>query len=209
MACGLGVATPAHADLELQIGVAAGASFIRTMPALTSRTVTTTAARDVPGGDVALRGSLAALGGGLDVAFSTDDRWIFPMIGFAGYGAVGNYDTVRSSLDGSIATVRPWTTFEGDVLLPGVGYRVKRRRFSFSAGLRTGLVWLAAKGSVAGGAASSSLSLVAISALLQAEIAACRRLDPVTRVCLQLAPRIYDFGFLNGATLGLRVEWGR
>ena len=64
-------------------------------------------------------------------------------------------------------------------------------------------------GSIAGGTGDSSTSLSGFSGVLQAELAACRRLDPVTRVCVQVAPRIYDFGFMNGATLGLRVEWGR
>ena len=43
---------------------------------------------------------------------------------------------------------------------------------------------------------------------LQTDIKACRRLDPTTRLCLQVAPRLYDFGFVNGATVGLRIEWG-
>jgi hypothetical protein len=160
-------------------------------------------------GKVPIGGSLAAAGGGLDLAFSVDDRWIFPVLGFAGYGAVGSYDAVITSTDGSIARVRPWSAYEVDVLLPGIGYRVKKRRFLFTAALRSGVVWLAASGSVAGGTESTAISLAGVSPLVQAEIEACRRLDPVTRVCLQVAPRIYDFGFMNGATFGLRVEWGR
>ena len=64
-------------------------------------------------------------------------------------------------------------------------------------------------GSVSGAGASTLMTLSGTSLLVQAEIEACRRLDPMTRMCLQAAPRIYDFGFVNGATFGLRVEWGR
>lgn len=209
-ACGLLISSAAHADdVDFQLTAGAGVSWVRKMPALKTTGTTTTAARVLDEGEVATGGSLAAFGAGIDLGFTVDDRWVVPVLGFAGYGAVGSYDAVISSLDGSIASVRPWSAYEVDLLLPGVGYRVKRRRLMFSALVRTGVVWLAAQGSVAGGADSVPISLVGISGLVQAEIEACRRLDPVTRVCLQVAPRIYDFGFMNGATFGLRVEWGR
>lgn len=179
------------------------------MPALRSSGVTATVARDVPEGKVPIGGSLTLLGAGLDVAMTADDRWMFPVLGFGGYGAVGSHDAVVSSLDGSIAHVRPWSAYELDLLLPGVGYRVKKRRFLFSASVRTGVVWLAAGGSVAAAGESVPISLVGVSGLVQAEIEACRRLDPIMRVCLQVAPRIYDFGFMNGGTVGVRIEWGR
>jgi hypothetical protein len=205
----LGVASAARADVDFQIAMGAGASWIRSMPALKTTGLTSTAARDVPPGKVALGGSLVALGGSLDIAVSADDRFIFPLLGFAGYGAVGSYDRITTSLDGSIASVRPWSAYQLDVLLPGIGYRLKRRRFLFSAGLRTGIEWLAAGGSVAAGAESAPITLIGVAALVRAELEACRRLDPATRVCVQVAPRIYDFGFLNGATFAVRVEWGR
>jgi hypothetical protein len=44
--------------------------------------------------------------------------------------------------------------------------------------------------------------------LLQAEIVACRRLDPTMRACLQVVPRLYEYELLNGVTFGLRMEWG-
>ena len=53
------------------------------------------------------------------------------------------------------------------------------------------------------------LDLSAASIVLQAEIEACRRLDPTTRVCLHVAPRFYDFSAANGITAGIRMEWGR
>jgi len=202
------VASPAHADLDFQVSGTAGVSWLRSMPALKSPE-TLTSARQVPDGKLPSGGSIFALGGAFDMGVSVDDRWIVPVLGFAGYGAIGSYDTVVTSIDGSIARVHPWTSYQVDVLLPGIGYRVKRRRFMFAATIRSGFSYFGASGVVSGGALSTPFSASDFSPLVQAELEACRRLDPLTRVCLHVAPRIYDFGFLNGATFGLRVEWGR
>jgi hypothetical protein len=204
----LGSSAPASADVDFQLGATGGAAWMRSLPALTTPSVTT-AAREVPESRVPIGGSLTWAGAGFDLGMSVDDHIVIPGFGLAGYGAVGSYDTIVTAADGSIARVRPWSAYRLDVLLPGLGYRTKHRRFMFEVSLRTGVSGMYMGGSIAGGAAESSTSLSAYSPVLQAEIEACRRLDPVTRVCVQLAPRIYDFGFMNGATLGLRVEWGR
>ena len=200
--------THARADLDFQVSATGGVSWLRAMPAL-KMPETTTSARVVSESKVPIGVPLFALGGAFDMGVTSDDRWAIPLFGFGGYAAVGSYDTIVTSVDGSIARARPWSTYEVDVLLPGLGYRVKKRRFMFAATLRTGIVYLATGGSVAGGADFVPFTASGTSALLQAEIEACRRLDPLTRVCLHIAPRIYEFGFLNGATFGLRVEWGR
>jgi hypothetical protein len=207
LACALW-AEPAHADVELEMAALGGVAWTRSLPTLTSAR-TLTAARDVRESHVAIGGSLFAVGGGVDFGLALDDRLMLPGLGFAGYGAVGSYDTVLTSADGSIARVRPWTTYQLDLLLPGVGYRMKHRRFMFVASVRTGISGMFMNGSIAGGDGDTLASLSGMSGLLQVELEACRRLDPVTRVCAQLAPRIYDFGFMNGATVGLRMEWGR
>lgn len=201
-------AQPARADAELQVSAFGGVAWTRSLPTLKSEG-TMTLARDIGESRVAVGGPLLALGGGVELGLSLDDRLFFPGVGFAGYGAVGSYDTVLTSADGSIARANPWTTYRFDVLLPGIGYRMKHRRFMFIASLRTGVSRMFMSGSMAGGDGETLSSLSATSGLLQVELEACRRLDPVTRVCAQLAPRIYDFGFINGATLGLRIEWGR
>jgi hypothetical protein len=143
------------------------------------------------------------------MSFIVGDRWSIPGFGVGAYGAVGSYPAIVTSVDGSIARVRPWSTYAVDVLLPGIGYRIKQRRFMFSASVRTGVSLMHVGGSVAGGADEQQFSLSGASPLLQAELEVCRRLDPVTRACLQVAPRLYDFGIMNGAIFGLRVEWGR
>jgi hypothetical protein len=201
-------AAPSRADLDVQIAGGPGVSWIRTMPALTSAK-TSMFARDLPEHEVPIGGSVTAIGGSFDAVFVLGDRWMVPIFGIGAYGAIGSYPAIVTSADGSIAHVRPWTTSEIDMLLPGVGYRVKRRRFQFSAALRPGLSHLDTSGSIAGGAVEEPTTFTGLSALLQVELEACRRLDPVTRGCLQIAPRIYDFGIMNGATFGLRVEWGR
>ena len=198
----------ASADVDFQVSAAAGVRWIRTMPTMRNGSVTTFA-RELPRQRVALGDSVTALGGALDLGLVVDDRWIVPGFGVGAYGAIGSYPTIATSVDGSIARVRPWSTVELEILLPGVGYRMKRRRFMVSASLRTGISSLHVGGSVAGGADEQPLRLSGVSPMVQAEIEGCRRLDPVTRVCLQVAPRIYDFGIMNGATFGLRVEWGR
>lgn len=201
-------AGPARADVELEAAAIGGLAWTRALPSLKSAS-TQTAAREVRASEVAVGGSLYAIGGGVDVGLAVDDRLLLPGIGVAAYGAVGSYDTVLTSVDGSIARARPWTTYQLDLLLPGVGYRVKHRRFMFVASLRTGVSAMSMGGSVAGGRGDELASLTGVSALVQVELEACRRLDPVTRICAQVAPRIYDFGFMNGATFGVRVEWGR
>lgn len=199
---------PARADIELEVAATGGLAWTRSLPTLKSAS-TLTAAREVRESQVAIGGSLFAMGGGVDVGLTLDDRIYLPGIGFAGYGAVGSYDTVLTSADGSIARARPWTTYRLDFLLPGIGYRMKLRRFMFVASVRTGVSGMYMEGSIAGGDGEALASLSGVSGVVQVELEACRRLDPVTRICAQLAPRIYDFGFMNGATLGLRVEWGR
>lgn len=204
------LASPAtsRADADFKLGATGGVAWMRSLPALTTPS-TTTAAREVPESRVPIGGSLTWAGAGFDLFMSLDDHILIPGIGLAGYGAVGSYDTILTAADGSIARVRPWSAYRFDVLLPGLGYRTNHRRFMFQASLRTGVAGMYMGGTIAGGAGESSTSLSAYSPVLQAELEACRRLDPVTRVCVQVAPRIYDFGFMNGATLGLRVEWGR
>lgn len=201
-------AAPARADVELEAAAIGGLAWTRSLPTLKSAS-TLTAAREVRASEVAIGGSLYAIGGGVDVGLAVDDRLFLPGVGFAAYGAVGSYGAVLTSADGSIARARPWTTYQLDFLLPGVGYRIKHRRFMFVASLRTGISAMSMGGSIAGGNGDELASLSGMSGLVQVELEACRRLDPVTRICAQVAPRIYDFGFMNGATLGLRVEWGR
>ena len=208
LACALAFAPEARADFDFQLAIGTNARWMRATPTLTTPPLLTSA-RDLPDGKVPMRGGQTMLGGYVDVALTIDDRWVVPMLGAAAYHAAGTYDAVITSRDGSIVRARPWTTFSADILLPGLGYRVKKRRWMFGAALRTGVSWLAMEGVMASGAEADPIELSASTFFVQAELEGCRRLDPTTRVCLLAAPRVYDHQLMNGALFGLRVEWGR
>ncbi len=202
------VATDARADFDFQFAAGLNGSWLRKTPSLSTPPVITYA-RELEGGEVPMRGSVFTIGPYIDVALTLDDRWSVPLLGGAGYLAVGSYDQVVTSYEGSLVNVRPWSTFRGDLLLPGLGRRFKHRRYMWGAAVRTGIGYMSMGGSLADGRDSAPLDLSATTFVLQAELEACRRLDPTTRVCLHAAPRIYDFGFMNGLTFGIRGEWGR
>lgn len=201
-------ARDARADVELQFATTAGAGWLRQSPTLGSSALSTSA-RDIGASRVRTGRSLVSAALGFDAGLAIDDRWMVPLFGGNAGWAVGSHDSLVTSIDGSIAGVRPWTTFRGDILLPGLGRRWKHRRSSWGAALRTGVTYTSMKGTVAAGTESVPLELQATTFLLQAEIEACRRLDPTTRVCLLVAPRIYEHQLLNGVSVGLRMEWGR
>jgi hypothetical protein len=198
----------ARADFDFQLSMGANARWMRAAPAMAAPRLTTFT-REIAGGDVPMRGGTTMLGGYVDAAVVLDDRFLLPLIGGGYYAAGGSYDAVITSRDGSIVRMQPWTTESLDIYLPGLGYRVKRRRWLFGAAVRTGVSFLAMEGLLADGIEWSPLETKRTTFLLQAELEVCRRLDPTTRVCLQVAPRIYDHTLLNGVMFGLRAEWGR
>jgi hypothetical protein len=148
------------------------------------------------------------LGGSADSALITGRSWVFPMLGLAVHGAAFSSPRVIGSVDGSIVEQRSWTAFDVDGLLPGVGYRWTERRWMFGATIRTGVSGAELIASVASGRQTVDHELVKVSFLLRAELEGCRRIDPVERVCLSVAPTIYQFGFGNGGVVGLRWEVG-
>ena len=202
------VAQDAAADVDLQVAVGLSTGYLRNIPSLGAGKVST-AARDIAAGDVAARGGLWLLGGTVDLQLTIDDRWTMPLLGATGMWAVGQPAPVSTSFDGSIAHIRPRTAFRGDLLLLGVGRRWKHRRYMYGLAARTGISQIAMDGDVAAGTSRTSLDLSATTFLFTVEAEGCRRIDPEVRVCLQVAPRIYEHQFLNGVTFGLRMEWGR
>jgi hypothetical protein len=198
----------ARADFDFQLSMGTNARWMSATPAMAAPELTMFS-RIVPAGDVPMRGGMTMLGAYVDAAVTLDDRWVLPLIGGGYYHALGSYNAVISSRDGSLVRMQPWTADSLDIYLPGLGYRMKRRRWMFGAALRTGVSFLAMDGLVADGAEWAPLETKAMTFLLQAELEACRRLDPTTRVCLQVAPRVYDHQLMNGVMFGLRAEWGR
>jgi hypothetical protein len=213
LSCGLLAARPAQADLDVQLAGGASLDWMRTMPRslstlhtqdLSSRVLPSGTRLGTPGG-----GGLTMLGGYVDTSLTVDDRLTIPMLGVAGLVAAGPYDTLVTHADGSVARVHPWTAWRVDILLPGVGVRHKHRRLMLAASVRTGASFLRMGGRIASGASSVPAELVSASFLVQAELEACRRLDPMTRVCVFFAPKVYQFAIANGASAGVRMEWGR
>jgi hypothetical protein len=196
----------ARAEVGLQLTLGPGVLWTRSTPTLTSGPLS--APREIGKLPVPMRGGLTSVGGYLDTQLTIADRTTMPLFGFGYYGAVGSYATVVSSLDGSVANIEPWTAYRWDLLLPGLGGRWKHRRWMVEASVRTGVAAIGMHGSVATGADTHRVDPSGLSFLLAGQASVCRRLDPWQRLCVEVAPRIYDFGFLNGATAGLRWEWG-
>jgi hypothetical protein len=196
----------ADADLQLTLGMSGG--WLRRYPTFAVGGLATSA-REIGPGTIKSRSGVGLVGftSGLDV--SVDSRVSLPLFGLGLAWAAGPYDTEVSSYDGSIAKLTPWTTFRADILLPGFGYRGKHRRWMWAAAIRSGVSYLRTDAAVAAGAESVSTPLTAWTFLLQAEVEGCRRLDPTTRLCLQVAPRIYEHQLLDGLMVGVRAEWGR
>lgn len=197
----------ARADVELQLAAGISAGWMREAPALTVDAFDA-GGRSFRGGDLRNRGGLWLLGGTAELGATVDDRWLVPIGGATLMWATGSQPPISTSLDGSIAELRPRTAFRADILLPGLGRRWKRRRNMFSLVGRTGITWLGMAGSVANGTTLTSISSGSGGFLFQIEAEGCRRLDPERRVCLQVVPRVYEQRFLNGVIFGLRVEWG-
>ena len=194
--------------VHFQLENGPSATWIPRMPSMTTNDVTV-GPRTLPSQDIATGGSLWGFGWNLDTSVVFSDRYVLPLFGVSLYGAIGSYDRIRTGLDGSIASVRPWTAFTADILLPGFGYRAKHRRWMFSATARLGASVITESGSVAAGTEVTDLSLTAGTFAVFGELEACRRLDPLSRVCLMVAPRILGFGFMNGGTIGIRMELGK
>jgi hypothetical protein len=198
----------ARADFDFQIATSVSGGWFRQTPTFTSKAITTSA-REIGEGRIRTGKSLAMLGIGADTELVIDDHLRVPVLGGNVAWAIGPSDATVTSLDGSIASVRPWSTFRGDILLPGVGRRWKHRRNMWGAAIRSGISFATMGGTVAAGAESVALELMAATFLVQIELEGCRRLDPTTRVCLHVVPRLYEYELLNGVTFGLRMEWGR
>lgn len=186
----------------------AGGGWLRETPDLQSEGISLESRR-LGEGTLRSRGGIAMLGFGFDTELTIDDRWKVPLSGVNFWWATGRYDAVNTSFDGSIAHVQPWTGYRIDLLFPGFGRRIKLRRNMVSFAFRTGASRLRMDGTVAAGASENELALTRWTFLAQIEVEGCRRLDPTTRVCLQIVPRVYEHTLLNGLTVGIRMEWGR
>lgn len=208
------VAAPAQARparLDFEAGAQVVVHHLTTVPTMTladnSGDMSFRSVRgSLPGGD----GSLTTVGGLADVSILFDDRYRLVLGGFGAYGAVGPSPRVLTTIDGSPAELRPWTSARLDFVLPGLDMRFKHRRWMFAVGARGGIavLWMSASIVSANAKEDLSPSPYAASAFVRGNVEVCRRLDPVQRACVVAAPSLYDYGWFTGAQLGLRWEWG-
>ena len=94
------------------------------------------------------------------------------------------------------------------MLLPGLGVRVKSRRWLFEASIEPGLSIFFTNGQIVLGSSTRDWSFGRSTFTLRGDLAACRRLDPMERACVFFAPALYEFGAINGGSVGLRWELG-
>jgi hypothetical protein len=203
-------ARPAAAEKGTGIGGSFGGQF-EWMPYVPSLGVPTTSTpvRTIEGGTLPPSGSLFFAGAQADSSLVVRSRLVVPLVGISGALAAGNSSAVVTTLDGSIAEVRPWTAYRVECLLPGIGVRLTRRRWTVSAWARGYVVGVGMGASIATAGGSSDLSSPSRFGLaVRAELEGCRRLDPLNRLCMFVAPALYEFGPFNGGSAGLRWELG-
>jgi hypothetical protein len=201
-------------DVGLEWNTSADVRFdyLRRMPAMDMGTPTDLPLRTLQAGSVPSTGSQAFAVVTWDTGVVINGRWMLPIIGLQFGWAVGASSDVRSSLDGTMLQLRPSSADFVTLELPGIGMRFKARRWMLAAVVRPSatLMWMGA--TAADGNASYDLggspNLTASTFGVRADIEGCRRLDPVERACVFLAPAIYEFAPLNGGSIGIRMEFG-
>jgi len=205
----------AHAEeprFQLETSLDARDVWVRTMPAMSLRSPFDTPLRTLPAGTLPSTGSQQFLSFTWDSQLAVNDRWLVPLFGIQFGWAIGTSPEVVTSLDGSIVHMRTWSADLGSALLPGVGLRVKRRRWMFAADVRGVLSFAWMNANAATGADSADLAggqaFYALAPGVRAELEACRRLDPVQRACVIVSPALYEFSAFNGGSIGIRWEVG-
>jgi hypothetical protein len=184
--------------------------YLRSMPKLELSDPTKTTGRTVGTGTLPSTGAQHFLAMGVDTAVIVDQRLQLPIFGFYGGGAIGESPRVISNVDGTFVTLKPWTSGVLTMLLPGVGVRFKERRWLFNASIRAvaSFVWMSVAYTTGVTVDDSQPSLWASTFGARGHVEVCRRFDPESRACLFVEPHVYEFGFMNGGSAGLRWEFG-
>ena len=154
-------------------------------------------------------GSTTLMGGGFELGVNVGKHLILPIVGGSYTTALGGYREREASFDGTIIHYRPWTTEMVTFSLGGLGYRSNVGRWTFSATALPGIAGISSGADAAYGLNTFELNPGKTLFYLSAEIAACRRLDPMERLCVVAAPNVYEGGFFQGGTIALRYEVGK
>jgi hypothetical protein len=161
------------------------------------------------GGDLRLNSNVFYAGAGMGVGLLTR-HFVIPLASLDFYSAAGLYDEQRTSIDGSIAHLRPWTGNIWDLGIGGFGFRTDVRRWTLSATARTGFTLESVGADAAWGNGTYDLGTGAINPYLRLDLEACRRLDPLERVCLVVSPNVYAYDqTFHGGMLSFRYELGK
>jgi hypothetical protein len=154
--------------------------------------------------------SLVTAGLGFDFGLVLDDRWRIGGFGGSYESSIGTSARRRAYVDGSIAELRPWTASRFGFDFGGVGQRFKHRRWQFGWLVTGSVIVTTMNVSVANGASSEDAWGAAVALSFHGQAEACRRLDLESRVCLVVAPDVFDGGyFMRGGSVFARWEWGR
>lgn len=164
--------------------------------------------REAVAGTLPTVGGFRSFGASADMNLVLRPRFTIPIFGLGLYLPVGDHAPIRSAVDGSIATVQPWRLIGIDFLGPGFGVRTVERRYFFEASVRFSILVLTGTSQVAAGREAIDVQVHGIAPGARAEMSACRRLDPESRVCLTVSPRLFEVRPLSGMTVGLTWVWG-
>jgi hypothetical protein len=161
------------------------------------------------GGTLRLDSTTFYAGAGVGFGLLTR-HFVIPLLSLDYYSAAGAYDEQRTSIDGSIAHIRPWSGGLYDLGLGGFGFRANERRWTFAATGRVGVTFETMGADAAYGGATYDLGPSRAAPYVRVDFEACRRLDPLERLCLVVSPNVYAFDqTFHGGMLSLRYELGK
>ncbi len=206
---GLFAVTPARAQrLELVGSVDGAIEYVTAAPSGKFTAPSDDQPRTLSG--KAVRGDYGPLtfmsvGAELSIGYGS---WIFSVLGARVGGAIGPYSAALRSVDGSPVRLRPWSAWHADVTGLGLRYRKNLRRWSVGAGFTLGAGFLIVPADVGYGAESIPGNVMTPTWMLRGSVEGCRRLDPVTRVCVAFMPYIHQYKWFDGGALALRWEVG-
>lgn len=205
----LGAESLASAQLQGTLSVDATGTWLPSTPSMTFDQGSDGPYRSPSGSTAKLGFPLGFLGVGGQLNLLLSQHWYLPLLGATFSTAVGPSPRAIVSVDGSIGEVRPWAAKLFDASAVGLGYRAKVRRWLFAADITIGVAFLTMPGTVATGLEVQEAATMAFTPTLRVDVQGCRRLDPENRFCLVLQPKIYEWGWMNGASVSLRWEFGQ
>lgn len=161
-----------------------------------------------PTGTIPPFGPTGHAGVGVDLAWGGRGPFVFDIVAVKFAGAFGPTSRTLGAVDGTIVSADPGSMIYAG-LSTGAGVRFKRRRFAFGVMAHIGASMMSTKAFAQDLNGPRELSSTpSFDLLVDLDASVCRRIDPTSRLCLAIRPHVYNFGFLNGASIALRWEVG-